>query len=181
MSNPQVGDVRYLVSELGRSTACQNKNDDTPLHVACHKGHVDIVRYLVSEQGCNIACQNKSGDTPLHVACREGNLAMTEILVTGQNCSGAHIRKNNYGATVLHYLCYIGWLDMTRRLVEQYHFEPESRDNDGDTPLYLAYRKGHVHIVRYLVSEQGCSIELVRTRMVILHCMWLVEKGIYPW
>ena len=46
---------------------------------------------------------------------------------------------------------------MTRRLVEQYHCDPESRDNDGDAPLYLASCKGHVHIVRYFVSDQGCS------------------------
>ena len=149
--------VRYLVSEQGCSTACQNKNGDTPLHVACNRGHVDIVRYLVSEQGCSTACQNKNGDTPLHVACREGHLAVAEILVTGKNCSAACISKGIYGKTVLHYSCHHGWLDMTRRLVEQYHCDPESKDNGGDTPLHEACREGNVDIVRYLVSEQGCS------------------------
>ena len=149
--------VRYLVSEQGCSTACQNKNGDTPLHVACNRGHVDIVRYLVSEQGCSTACQNKNGDTPLHVACREGHLAVAEILVTGKNCSAACISKGIYGKTVLHYSCHHGWLDMTRRLVEQYHCDPESKDNGGDTPLHEACREGNVDIVRYLGSEQGCS------------------------
>ena len=149
--------VRYLVSEQGCSTACQNKNGDTPLHEACRKGHTDIVRYLVSEQGCSTACQNKNGDTPLHVACIEGHLAMAKILLTGQNCSAACVSKNSSGTTVLHYSCRHGWLDVTRRLVEQYHCDPESRDNDGDTPLHVACREGHVDIVRYLVSEQGCS------------------------
>jgi len=35
--------------------------------------------------------------------------------------------------------------------------QPECRDKDCDTFLREAYRKGHVGIVRYLVSEQGCS------------------------
>ena len=114
--------VKYLVSERGCSTACQNKNGDTPLYVACREGHVDIVRYLVSEQGYSIACQNKNGDTPLHEACRKGYLAMTEILLlTGQICSAACISKDNYGKTLLHYSCHHGWLDVTRRLMEQYH------------------------------------------------------------
>ena len=39
----------------------------------------------------------------------------------------------------------------------QYRYDAESRDNDGHTPLYAAYHKGHVVIVRYLVSEQGYS------------------------
>ena len=149
--------VRYLGSEQGCSTACQNNNGDTPLHVACNRGHVDIVRHFVSEQGCNTACQNKDGDTPLYEACRLGHLAMAEILVTGKNCSAACISKNIYDKTVLHYSCHNGWLDVTRRLVEQCHCDLESRDQDGDTPLHVASREGHVDIVRYLVSEQGCS------------------------
>ena len=39
-----------------------------------------------------------------------------------------------------------GWLDVTR-----------SRDAHGDIPLHMACRNGHVDIVKYLVSEQGCS------------------------
>ena len=59
--------------------------------------------------------------------------------------------------TLLHYSCYHGWLDMTRRLVEQYHCDPESRDDGGDTPLHVSCHKDHVGIVKYLVSEQKCS------------------------
>jgi len=42
-------------------------------------------------------------------------------------------------------------------LVEQYHCDPESRDeNFGDTLLHEACREGYVDIVRYLVGERGC-------------------------
>ena len=150
--------VRYLISEQGYSSACWNENGDTPLHVACRIGHVDIVRYLVTKRECSIACWNKLGDTPLHEACRAGHLVMVESLVCGKNCSTACISKNKNGKTVLHYVCLHGWLDVTKRLVEQYHCDPESRDNDSDTPLHVACRKGHVDIVRYLVSKEGCSI-----------------------
>ena len=47
--------------------------------------------------------------------------------------------------------------------MEQFHWDLESRDNDGDTPLHMACCEGHVDIVRYLVSEQGYTIQLIRT------------------
>ena len=149
--------VRFLVSKQRCSTDCQSITGDTPLHVVCGKGHVDIVKYLVGELRCSKICQNKNGDTPLHVACRAGHLAVAEILLTGQDCSATCISKNMHGKTVLHYSCYHGWLGVTRRLVEQYHCDPKSRDNDDDTPLHVACHKGLVDIARYFVSEHGCS------------------------
>ena len=59
--------------------------------------------------------------------------------------------------TLLHYSCRYGWLDVSRRLVEQYHCDLGSRDLLGNTPLHEACGKGHVDIVRYLVGKQGCS------------------------
>ena len=94
--------------------------------------------------------QNYSGNTPLLMACRDAHLAVVEILLTAQDCSIAY---DKYSRFPLHYSCRHGWLDMTRRLVEQYCCDPESRDSGGDTPLHEACREGHVDIVTYLVGE----------------------------
>ena len=146
--------VRYLVSECGCSTACENMNGDTPLHLACCYGHTDIARYLVSECGCSTASQNRDGDNPLLVACREGHLSVVAILLTGQDCTTACSKHSDI---LIHYSCSYGWLDVTRRLVEKYHCDPNGRDLVGNTPLHVACREGHVDIVRYLVNKQGCS------------------------
>ena len=148
--------TRRLVEQYRCNPESRDKNVDTPLHEACRGGYVDIVRYLVSERGCRTACQNKYmfGDTPLLEACRDGRLAVVEILLTAQDCSTA---CNEHSRILLHYSCHHGWLDVTRRLVEQCHCDPESRDMYGDTLLHEACRKGHGDIVRYLVSERGCS------------------------
>ena len=127
--------VRYLVSEQGCSTACQNKNGDIPLHVACREGHVDIVRYLVSEQGCSTACQNKNCDTPLHEACEKGHLAVVEILLKRKDCN---IACNKHSNVLIVNSCRHGWLDVTRKLVEQYHCDLESMDGWDETPLHVA-------------------------------------------
>ena len=148
--------TRRLVEQYRCDPESRDEHGDTLLHEACRKDHVDIVRYLVAERGCSTACQNKVGDTPLLEACRIGWLAVVEILITAQDCSTA---CNKHSGILLQYSCHNGWLDVTRRLVEQYHCDPESRDGDGyyDTPLYGACCEGHADIVRYLVSERGCS------------------------
>ena len=66
-------------------------------------------------------------------------------------------RKFGDKETLLHFSCRYGWLDVTKRLVEQYCCDLESRDRRGDTPLHVACREGHVDIVRYLVRERECT------------------------
>ena len=146
--------VRYFIGERECRTACRNYRGDTPLHQACREGHVDIVRYLVSEQGCSTVCQNNNGDTPLLEACETGRLvAVVEILLTAQDCS---IACSIHSQILLHYSCRYGWLDVTRKLVE-YNCDPESKNEDGDTPLHVACSNGYADIVRYLVTERRCS------------------------
>ena len=149
--------VRFLVSKWRCSTSCQNELGNSPLHLACREGHMDTVRYLVSEQGCSTLCRNKWGDTPLHLACSYKHLHVVEFLLTKKNCSEACKSKNNSDETPLHYCCHYGWLDLARRLVEQYCCDPESKNRRCDTPLHMACQNGHVDIVRYLVCERGCN------------------------
>ena len=91
-------------------------------------------------------------------ACCEGNVVEVQRLLP-QVRNPADIRDENCldKKTLLHYSCYHGWLDVTKRLVEQYCCDPEGRDGWDDTPLHEACREGHVDVVRYLVSEQKCS------------------------
>ena len=120
--------TRKLVEQYRCDPESRDKFGYTPLHEACREGDVNIVRYLVSERGCSTTCQDYNSDTPLLQACREGHLAVVEILLTVQDCSTACNKQSRFP---LHYSCRHGWLDVTRRLVEQYHCDPESRDKDG--------------------------------------------------
>ena len=137
---------------------------------------MDIVRYLVSELGCSTVCQNENGDIPLLEACEDRHLADVEILLTTQECNTAcNVHSTR---SLLHYSFCHGWLDVTRKLVEQYHCDPECRDKDGYTLLCEAYRKGHVGIVRYLFSEWGCRTACQNKNDLILRCMKLVGMDI---
>ena len=111
-------------------------------------------------------------ETKLLYACHRRDVG--EVLrLLSQVRNPADVR--DWDKALLHYSCRHGWLDVTRKLVEQYHCDPESRGGwNGDTPLHVACRAGHVDIVRYTLLVNRGAVQLVRTRMVILHCMRLV-------
>ena len=97
-------------------------------------------------------------ESKLLIACREGDVVEVQKLLS-QVEDPAEVRRDRDSTkkTPLHYSCRHGWLDVTRKLVESYRCDPESGDwRYGITPLHEAFYAGHVHIVRYLVSERGC-------------------------
>ena len=56
---------------------------------------------------------------------------------------------------LLYYSISNGWLDVTRDLITNYHFDPHKYYN-GESCLYTAARGNHVDIVEYLIKECGC-------------------------
>ena len=60
---------------------CENKYENTPLHLAALRGRLDIVQYLISERGCDPICRSKYSRTPLHYACQGGRLDVVKYLM----------------------------------------------------------------------------------------------------
>ena len=151
--------TRMLVEKYFCHPDSCDSDGETPLHKACCEGHIDIAEYLVSDCGCSTTCQNYiANNTPLHLACIEKNLTIVELLFTGKDSGVTSICQNSSKKAPIHYCCCNGWLDITRRLVEEFDCDPDVRDSRGMTPLHEACLGGHVDIVRYLVNECGCSI-----------------------
>ena len=57
-----------------------NKDQDTPLHLACKKGSLPIVQYLI-EKGVDIEAKDIEELTPLHYACQNGHLPIVQYLM----------------------------------------------------------------------------------------------------
>ena len=56
------------------ATNAGNTDGDTPLHVACEWGYLDICLLLLEQQGCAIEATNARGHTPLSLAVRHSRL-----------------------------------------------------------------------------------------------------------
>lgn len=67
--------IELLIHNL-KVDQCINalSNGDTPLHVACEWGHLDICLQLLEQKKCNIDATNTRGHTPLSLAVRHNRL-----------------------------------------------------------------------------------------------------------
>ena len=63
---------------------------------------------------------------------------------------------HRYQRYLLHYSISNGWLDVTRDLITNYHFNPHEY-YFAESCLYIAARGNHVDIVEYLIKKCGCD------------------------
>lgn len=55
--------------------------DNTPLHLACKRGHEETVEVCL-RHGADVEARNDfASDTPLHVAAKAGKVKIVEILI----------------------------------------------------------------------------------------------------
>ena len=70
---------------------CGDRFDNTPLHVAAMKGHIEIVEMLL-EKTVDIDRKNEDEQTPLLVAAKEGRPRCGFCRVhLDMICTGAHL------------------------------------------------------------------------------------------
>ena len=76
----------------------QNREGDTPLHLACHKRSLDVVKLFLEKRCSNnipntkgeIAQNiplNEDGDCLLHIVCQWGDVDIVRYLVTDERCN----------------------------------------------------------------------------------------------
>ena len=95
-------------------------------------------------------------EVELLLACRYGHSTEAKRLLS-QLANANKVRDTWWWneRTLLHYSCRHGWLDVTKRLVEDHDCDVVISDNEGETPLHEACREGHLDIVAYLVNRKG--------------------------
>jgi hypothetical protein len=76
----------------------QSNNDgNTPLHITCLQGHLEVVEVLIAAGG-DVNQSNNDGNTPLHITCLQGHLKIAEVLILNK---ANFLFKNNGGKTPL--------------------------------------------------------------------------------
>ena len=80
--------VQFIIKvfkEKAQYPFCKNCKGNTPLHIACINGKLNIAKHLINEELCNPSCQNKDGRTPLHWAFMHNHVDIVRYLLsTGQ-------------------------------------------------------------------------------------------------
>ena len=139
--------VRTLVTELGAHVEAKDNEGRTALHVAAKCEHEATVRTLVTEFGADVEAKDNEGRTALHLASHG---AMIRLLVT---VLGADIEaKDNMGMTPLHIAALPNpWYSVPQvRALLALNANKEATTKDGNTPLDLSRKGGHVETAHAL-------------------------------
>jgi ankyrin repeat protein len=121
---------------------------NTPLLIACRKGHVDDTRLLLEAGDAADQATGGRGTTPLFVDC-------TGLLLE----AGATVEQaNEGGATPLYIACREGNVDDCTRLLLEAGAAVDQATDGGFTPLFIAYRNRYVECTRLLL-EAGDAVD----------------------
>ena len=126
-----------------------NKQNNTPLHVACSKGHFKIVRYLI-DNGAEIDKRGQDDTTPLHVAINKGHKKIVLLLIA----YGSDIEASVRHCKPLHIAAKRDFEDIVDILIGAgVDIHPGS-----ETPLHVAVSSGSIKAALVLI-QWGADIE----------------------
>lgn len=169
-----LGIVRLLLKR-GAEVNAKSNIGDTPLHLAAWKGHLSVAELLL-KHGAIVNMKGAQGETPLMVAAMNGHAPVVSLfLKTGADANA----RNAKGKTALNLASKQGHKEVVRLLSSPGKRDREralmkavgqgrSKEvssllrskigleftgKDGNSPLILAARKGHVEIVKLLLDH----------------------------
>ena len=122
------------------SINCQTQQDNTPLHIACQFGALDIVEYLTESFDCepSMRLRNKEGKLPVDYAC-EHSLEMVKLVC--QPCTIEDLVSPQY-----------------QPVISSRGFNHNYKHKQMLTTLDIACKIGYLDIARYLTKEKGCTL-----------------------
>jgi ankyrin repeat protein len=152
--------VLCLVNELAADV---NKGDDngvTPLHMAAHRGTIDVVRCLLDDLGADVDQEDLTGSTALFVAAYEGHFDVVRCLVRE---FGADINTANHNGMTALMIAADGDLAALCKWLVKAGADPQARhannENAADmsravcaSPELTAYLEAKAHC-----AQPGCS------------------------
>ncbi|XP_014458201.1 ankyrin repeat domain-containing protein 26 isoform X5 [Alligator mississippiensis] len=150
------GDLGKLQQLLRKQDPNQlDKENRTPLHLACANGHLDIVSYLI-ENKCKLNLCDNDSRSPLMkaVQCQQEKCA-TLLLERGADPNLVDANCN----TALHFAACIPNISLAIELLE-HDADIDAQNKDGYTPLTLAITENHQGMVEFLL-QKGADVHAV--------------------
>ncbi|XP_053879491.1 ankyrin repeat domain-containing protein 26 isoform X4 [Malaclemys terrapin pileata] len=143
------GDLGKLQQLLKKHDINQlDKENRTPLHLACANGHLDVVTYLVDNK-CKLNLCDNDNRSPLMkaVQCQQEKCA-TMLLEHGAEPNLVDVNSN----TALHLAAQTANISLVVQLLE-YNAHIDSQNKEGYTPLTIAITENHQEMVEFLLKK----------------------------
>lgn len=122
----------------------RTRQDESPLMMACLKGHLELARKLIARD----ADVNKTGWTPLHYAATNGHVAIIELLLEQHAYIDA---ESPNGTTPLMMAAHYGSPAAVKVLLEA-GADPKLKNQLGLTAIDFANRAGRQEVVELIAT-----------------------------
>lgn len=143
-----------VVAAPGHDLGDQDGFLGPPIYAACCSGNLPVVDFLLKRK-VNVNIHGDFG-TPLIVAVRHQNTRLLLMLLDHDELDPN--APDGRGYTALWWSCFLGYLDLTRCLLDHRKTDPGLKCQ-GQTPLSAAVGKGHEMIIRLLLERQDANID----------------------
>ncbi|MFN7038411.1 MAG: ankyrin repeat domain-containing protein [Alphaproteobacteria bacterium] len=164
----QKGDNEAVYNFLkeGMDVNIFNALGETPLHIACLYGHVEIVKILLQFNANPKAASMGNGhQQPIHYAAENGNSEILQLLLSKKVNINA---KDVSGSTALHISAELGHTEFVETLLKN-NARIEVSNNAKQTPLSKAVRSQRVDTVKMLIARGADKDVIDEDGNTVLH------------
>ena len=150
--------ICYIDLVKGAKISAANKDEITPLHIACSEGYIDVVQLLLlhghTEKGKLVSATDNQGNTALYYAAESGvNEIVRNLLLAGAD----PIAQKFNEVTPLHIAARNGHIKIAELLLQYKDIAEfniiEMTEREQNTPLHFAARHNQCEMIRYLVNK----------------------------
>ncbi|KAI1698754.1 ankyrin repeats (3 copies) domain-containing protein [Ditylenchus destructor] len=149
--------VEYLLTQTHTSLdvdfpTSTNIKKLTPLMMACQTGDLEMAKLLINTGNAFIDSVDKLKRTPLIHAAMNGQTHLVAMLL--RKGATVSLKPDSSGNTAAHYAGAYGWLDVLKLLAQADRDVLKATNSWQLAPLAVAYLKGHIGIVEFLLDGQ---------------------------
>ncbi|MHB1949057.1 MAG: ankyrin repeat domain-containing protein [Gammaproteobacteria bacterium] len=132
----------------------KDKAGNTPLHTLAKSSNVKLIDRLATEaKGLDFNIPNRAGERPVHIAAQFGNNEMIKTLIK----HGAINIPDEEGNSLLHLAARHGKVNTMKMLIDDFKADLESKNSQGQTPLFLAVLKGKDQAAKDLIASKAAT------------------------
>lgn len=161
--NNRLNVVKYLISKGADVNAKGGNLHATPLHWAASHGYVYIVDYLL-KHGADATITDDQGFNLLHLSVNSSNIMLVIYVlffVVDKGIIDINCLDPN-GRSAILWAAYQGDSLTVNKLIE-FHANCKIVDKDGFSPLHWGIVKGQIHVLKYLINENGNNDFFLKT------------------
>ena len=126
--------VKALIREGHAQVDVCSTNGQTPLHVACSRGHTALAQVLLEEGHADVSKEDFLGNTPLLFACENEYTDIVHLLIQHD----VDVNQPSHGETALYKACKSRHTSVIRALLSSSQLDANVCATDGNTALISA-------------------------------------------